>query len=384
MPQSPQVIFDHLLAFPQDEKTIAPEEDRPTMKTGSTFGNFEVVSQLGRGGMGEVFLARDTRLDRFVAIKSLPDHLVSDPDRLARFEREARIVASLNHPGIAAVYALEQEAGRKLLVMEYVEGETLAARLRRGQIPVDEALSLARQIAEALEVAHEKGVIHRDLKPGNVMVTPDGVVKVLDFGLARTADAVAGSSATLRTTAPQSPPMTITSPAFAESPTIPGAILGTAGYMSPEQARGKPVDKRSDIFSFGCVLYETLAGAQPFPGETVTDSLGAILHRDPAWALLPPATPPRIRELLTSCLAKDRRQRLHDMGDARLELERAILGREWTSAIVAPRVSASRWRLPIGIAAAVGLLAAGWGLARLLARPAQVAPPQTLHLGRGR
>src|SRR5262245_50862636 len=292
------------------------------LSAGAKLGPFEVERQLGRGGMGEVYLARDTRLDRFVAIKALPDHLTTDPDRLARFEREAKVLASLSHPGIAGIYGLEITGSQKFLILEFVEGETLAGYLARGRISIDAALPLARQIAEALEAAHEKGVIHRDLKPGNVMVSPEGVAKVLDFGLARRVDAPDSPS-------PDSP--TVVSPAHDHSPTIPGAIMGTAGYMSPEQARGKAIDKRSDIFSFGCVLYAMLSGASPFPGETVADSLGAILHRDPDWSLLPSTTPPRVRELLANCLAKDRKHRLHDMADARLSLERSIAGHEWTT-----------------------------------------------------
>ncbi len=279
-------------------------------------GPYEIVAPLGAGGMGEVYRARDTRLDRDVAIKALPEHLVNDVDRLARFEREAKIVASLNHPNIAAVYTLEQEGTRKYLVMEYVQGETLAARLRRGFLPFDEAIQIAAQMAEALEAAHEKDIIHRDLKPGNVMLTPEGMVKVLDFGLARSG---AGESSPTAGFGPSSP--TITSPAVVHSPTIPGVILGTAGYMSPEQARGKPVDKRSDIFSFGCVHFEMLTGRQPFAGETVTDSLGAIVHKEPDWSALPLAVPPRIRELLADCLAKNRKHRLHHFADVRIALQ---------------------------------------------------------------
>jgi serine/threonine protein kinase len=241
--------------------------------------------------MGEVYLARDTRLDRQVAIKALPAHVGKDADRLARFQREAKVLASLNHPGIGAIYGLEESGGHQYLILEYVEGETLADRLAQGPIPVDEALNLAKQIAEALEVAHEKGVIHRDLKPGNVMVTHEGVVKVLDFGLARTEERAASSSG-LAISGPDSP--TVTSPArYAHSPTIPGVIMGSAGYMSPEQARGKPVDKRSDIFSFGCVLYEMLTGAIPFQGETVADAIGATLHKETDLGLLPAGTPRR-------------------------------------------------------------------------------------------
>jgi len=287
----------------------------------AAIGFFHIERELGRGGMGVVYLARDTRLDREVAIKALPDHLVEDPDRLARFQREAKTLASLNHPNIAAIYGLESHERHQYLVLEYVEGETLAEVLRRGPIPMEEALGIAKNIAEALEAAHEKGVIHRDIKPGNVIITPAGTAKVLDFGLARSAEGA--PSTTGHPVSTQSP--TVTSPAPVHSPTIPGAIMGSAGYMSPEQARGKPVDKRSDIFSFGCVLYEMLTGAQPFQGETVTDSLGAILHRDPDWSLVPPGTPPTVQLLLRRCLTKDRNQRLHDIADARIEIQSAIL-----------------------------------------------------------
>jgi eukaryotic-like serine/threonine-protein kinase len=336
-------------------------------------GPFQIQRELGRGGMGEVYLARDTRLDRQVAIKALPDHLASDSDRLARFQREAKVLASLSHPGIGAIYGLEESAGRQYLVLEFVDGETLADRLTKGPLPIDEGLVFAKQIAEALEVAHEKGVIHRDLKPGNVMLTPDGIVKVLDFGLARTAEGAPSSTAAR---APADSP-TVTSPArMAHSPTIPGVIMGTAGYMSPEQARGKPVDKRSDIFSFGCVLYEMLTGIMPFRGETVADAIGATLHKESDLNLLPPGTPQRVRELLTNCLAKDRKNRLHDIADARLELERAINGQEWASETTGvPR----RGRLPVlGAACVLALLAGGigWVLSSRLTRPAPVAPPQ--------
>src|ERR1043165_1185572 len=286
-------------------------------------GPFQVIRELGRGGMGEVYLARDSRLDRQVAIKALPALLASDPDRFARFQREAKVLASLNHPGIGAIYGIEEAAGQHYLILEYVEGETLAERLTRGAIAVEESLSIACQIAEALEAAHDKGVIHRDLKPGNVMVTAEGVIKVLDFGLARADDHPSSTSNTPFT--PDSPTL-----APAASTTIPGIILGSPGYMSPEQALGKSVDKRSDIFAFGCVLYEMLTGERAFPGENAAAALGAVLHVEPDASALPDRTPARIRELLSSALNKDRRQRLHDIGDARLALERAIQGREWT------------------------------------------------------
>jgi len=345
----------------------------------ATIGPFKIERELGRGGMGEVYLARDSRLDRQVAIKALPAHLAQDPDRLARFQREAKVLASLNHPNVGAIYGLEEANGHQYLILEFVEGETLADRLAKGPIPVDEALPLAKQIAEALEVAHEKGVIHRDLKPGNVMVTLDGVVKVLDFGLARTEESPS-SSITANGLA-DSP--TVTSPARAvHSPTIPGAIMGTAGYMSPEQARGKPVDKRSDIFSFGCVLYEMLTGTMPFRGETVADSIGATLHKESDLNLLPSSTPRRVRDLLANCLAKDRKNRLHDIGDARLELDRAISGQEWSSAAASTPVPKRARIAAVGAACGVALLAGGtgWLLASRLARPAPVAPPQTFHV----
>lgn len=345
----------------------------------ASIGPYTITRQLGRGGMGVVYLATDTRLDRQVAIKALPAHLAADPDRLARFQREAKVLASLNHPGIGAIYGLEEAGGHQYLILEFIEGETLADRLDNGPISVAEALTLARQIAEALEAAHEKGIIHRDLKPGNVMVTPDGVVKVLDFGLARTSEGTAPSTANA---AGMTDSPTVTSPArFAHSPTIPGIIMGTAGYMSPEQARGKPVDKRSDIFSFGCVLYEMLTGAQPFRGETVADAIGATLHKESDLNLLPAQTPRRVRDLLTNCLAKDKKNRLHDMGDARLELDRAITGREWLDAPESTPARKKTRFLAYSAACSMALLAGafGWLLASRLTRPAPVAQ-QAFHV----
>lgn len=344
-----------------------------TTLIGRNLAHYQVLSAIGVGGMGEVFLARDTRLERQVAIKALPAQLAADGDRLARFQREAKVLASLNHPGIAGIYGLEEVDGRQYLILEYVDGVTLAERLQTGVVGVDEALGIARQIAEALEAAHEKGIVHRDLKPGNVMVTRDGVVKVLDFGLARTQDAVEPASGGVT---PESATQTKRFPAPL-SPTIPGVIMGTVGYMSPEQARGKPVDKRSDIFSFGCVLYELLSRMQPFPAPGVADYLGAVLHREPDWAVLPPTVPVRIRELLADCLAKDRKQRLQDIGDARLEIDRAIGGREWVPAVAAPAAAGRRSRAGLaGMAgAAVVLVGAGWLAAtRAGSREAPAAP----------
>ncbi|MFM9958525.1 MAG: protein kinase domain-containing protein [Phycisphaerales bacterium] len=368
---------------------MTPGQPSPSPVSPSAIGPYHIIRELGRGGMGVVHLARDTRLDREVAIKGMPEALVADPDRLARFQREAKVLASLNHPNIGGIHGLEESpaaggagAARQYLVLEYIEGETLAERLTRGPIPLDESLAIAKQIAEALEAAHDKGIVHRDLKPGNVMVTPEGTAKVLDFGLARTSEAP--SSSTNAAAIADSP--TVTMPAArgkpVHSPTIPGVIMGSAGYMSPEQARGKPVDRRSDIFSFGCVLFEMLSGEQPFGGETTTDALGAILHREPEWQQLPPTTPPRVRELLANCLAKDRRNRLHDIGDARLQIERTLAGHEWVSAAASSAVPQRTRLLAIGAACVLALLAGGisWVLASRLSRPAPLAPPQTFHV----
>ena len=351
----------------------SPVHSRPMRP--AEIGPFHILRELGRGGMGEVYLAQDTRLDRQVAIKALPAHLAQDFDRLARFQREARVLASLNHPGIGAIYGLEEEDGHQYLILEYIEGETLAERLVGGAIPVEEALSIAKQISEALEVAHEKGVIHRDLKPGNVMVTPDGAVKVLDFGLARTAEGTP-SSMTMppRPDSPTIAPPTIPTPARHPSPTMPGVLLGTAGYMSPEQARGKAVDKRSDIFSFGCVLYEMLTGIMPFRGETVADAIGATLHKESDLGLLPAGTPRRVRDLLANCLAKDRKNRLHDIGDARLELERAI--NEPRDPAQQPAALRPWWRSVGGVVAASLLAVAAMSIAALaLLRPVSYPSP---------
>ena len=276
-------------------------------------GVYEIVSLLGVGGMGEVYSARDTRLDRHVALKLVLEAFVSDPGRTSRFEQEARTLASLNHPNIATLHGLEHVDGRHLLVMELVDGETLAERIVRhpGGLPVEDAVPIARQIAEALEAAHEKGIVHRDLKPANIKVTPDDKVKVLDFGLAKAmsgATAVAGVDA-------------MNSPTVAGPGTEVGILLGTAAYMAPEQARGKAVDKRADIWAFGVVLFEMLTGVRLFGGDTVSDTIAAVLTREPSFELLPPAVPSHIRRLLQRCLERDPRRRLRDIGDARLELD---------------------------------------------------------------
>ena len=272
---------------------------------GRTISHFRIVEKIGVGGMGEVYQAKDTKLGRDVAIKVLPEEFAREADRVARFQREAKLLASLNHPNIAAIYGLEEVDGTNFLVMELVEGETLDAQIKSGPIKVEEALKLALQIAEALEAAHEKGVIHRDLKPANIKITPDGKVKVLDFGLAK---AYAGEKADLNLS---------NSPTLSLAATMQGVILGTAAYMSPEQARGKEVDKRADIWAFGVVLFEMLAGKQVFTGDTVSDTLASVLAREPEYQSLPQNLHPRIRLLLERCLkkeSKDRYSGIHESG----------------------------------------------------------------------
>ena len=284
---------------------------------GTRLGLYEITASIGAGGMGEVYRARDATLQRDIAIKVLPASMASDPERLARFKREAQVLASLNHPNIAQVHGFEgaplpDGSTAHFLAMEMVEGEDLAERLRRGAIPVDEAIALARQIAEGLEDAHEHGIVHRDLKPANVKVTPDGKVKVLDFGLAK---AFAGDPST-----PDASSQLSHSPTMSRHMTEAGMILGTAAYMSPEQARGKAVDKRGDIWSFGVVLFEMLVGSRLFTGETISDTLAAVLKTDPEWSALPRDTPPSIVALLRRCLERDPRKRLRDIGEAALLL----------------------------------------------------------------
>ena len=296
-----------------------------SLTSGTKLGPYEIVSLLGVGGMGEVYRARDNRLHRDVAIKVLPANFTADPERMARFQREAQLLASLNHPNIAAIFGLEEASGLQdtvshgvpsapALVMELVEGPTLAQRIASGPIPIEDTLPIARQIAEALEAAHEKGIIHRDLKPANIKLTPDGAVKVLDFGLAKGLDNAQAAS---------SDPSN--SPTFTAA-TQMGVILGTAAYMSPEQAKGKPLDRRADIWAFGCVLYEMLTARRAFGGEDITDTLAAVVRAEAEWSALPAETPPAIRRLLQRCLQKDPRERLRDIGDVRIELKQLLLG----------------------------------------------------------
>src|SRR5262245_15354865 len=318
-----------LLAQPQSGDHFLPSNGAvtrtvplPTMLVGRRVGVYQVEALLGVGGMGEVYKARDTKLDRDVAIKILPELLTSNAHVVARFEREAKMLAALNHPNIGALYGFEDVDGIRALVLELVDGEVLVDRITAGPLPLNDALTIARQIADALEAAHDKGIVHRDLKPRNVGLTRDGTVKVLDFGLAK---AISGDSSQR----PQADAMELT-----DGHTREGVILGTVAYMSPEQARGRPVDKRTDIWAFGCVLYEMLAGRRAFLGATFTDTVVKVIEHDPDWTALSPSTPANIRRLLERCLAKDAKLRLRDIGDARLELDEALgPGRPATSGI---------------------------------------------------
>ena len=317
----------------------------------TTIGPYRIDRELGRGGMGIVFLGHDTRLDRAVAIKALSPEVVASAEQFQRFEREARLLASLSHPNIAAIYGVEESEGARYLILEHVEGESLAERLGRGPLPLADTLDICHQIASGIEAAHESGVIHRDLKPGNVMITPNDVVKVLDFGLAKgkVADSDLGRSPTFPSspTFPQSPTIA-PSPTYHAPTTIPGVVLGTAAYLSPEQARGKPLDRRTDIWSFGCVLYQCLTGRLAFEGETVSDTIARILDRDVDWSRLPGNTPPAIRALLERCLETDARKRLRDMGDARLAFEELKAGRSVAAAPAAATVERAPGKRGLG------------------------------------
>ncbi|MEO8053666.1 MAG: protein kinase, partial [Acidobacteriota bacterium] len=360
-----------------------------TIGSGTRLGPYEILAPIGAGGMGEVYRARDIRVDRAVALKVLPEEFFESEERRGRFEREARMLASLNHPGIAVLYSFEEvpsssSSSRHLLTMELVAGEDLAQRIASGPLPLEESLSYARQIAEALEAAHEKGIVHRDLKPANVKVTPDGKVKLLDFGLAKIFEddpAKPGSGA----------PIT-ESPTLTARGTAAGMILGTAAYMSPEQARGKPVDKRTDVWAFGCVLYEMLTGKRAFDGETVSDVLAAVLMKEPNWSALRAPISLRVRELLRRCLQRDAKQRLRDIGDARISLEEEIAATSSSSgqlpfeedpSVPGPTAASAErtrrfslylsWALAAAFAAAAGALA-------LRARAPAVSPASALKL----
>ena len=341
------------------------------LAVGSRLAHYDVTALIGEGGMGQVYRARDTSLDRDVALKVLPDAFTADPDRLARFEREAKVLASLNHPNIGAIYGLETSGDTRALVLELIEGPTLADRIKRGPIPLDEALPIAKQIAEALEAAHEKGIIHRDLKPANIKVRDDGTVKVLDFGLAKALDP-----------SPVGDPSE--SPTLTAAATQMGVIMGTAAYMSPEQASGQTADKRSDIWSFGVVLFEMLTGQRLFTGETVSHVLASVLKTDPNWARLPGNTPGPIRRLLRRCLEQKPKRRLSDVGEALSHLEEAATppsGASSMGAAAAPAIQPAGWRqaLPLVLTASL-IVAVITGLAVWsVTRPAPPMPPRVMR-----
>jgi serine/threonine protein kinase len=324
------------------------------LSAGTRLGPYEILERLGAGGMGEVYRARDTKLGREVAVKVLPEDLARDEGRVARFEREARVLASLNHPHIATLHGFEQEADIRFLVMELVEGEDLATRLKRSPLPLREALRLFLQVAKGLEAAHEKGVIHRDLKPANMEVTQEGTVKILDFGLAK---AILPTSAIARGDLSQSP---------TQSATHHGEIMGTAAYMSPEQAQGRTLDKRTDIWAFGCCLYEALTGKAAFLGETVSDTIASVLRQEPDWRRLPDTTPRPVRGLLGRCLRKDANERLHDIADARIEIEDALSEPPEAAPSAIPPTTLPRWwwRLAPWALAALAVGVAFWSWCR--------------------
>ena len=311
------------------------------LSPGTRLGVYEVTTQIGAGGMGEVYRATDGNLKRSVAIKVLPASVAGDADRLARFQREAEVLAALNHPNIAAIYGLEKTPDFTALVMELVDGDDLSSRIARGAIPIDEALPIARQIADALDAAHEQGIIHRDLKPANIKIRADGTVKVLDFGLAKAMDP-AGTS---RVDA-------INSPTVTAHATQMGMILGTAAYMAPEQAKGRSVDRRADIWAFGVVLYEMLTGRRAFDGDDISEVLASVLKTDPDLSVLPADVPPSVRRLLRRCLQKDPRKRLSAIGDARLELDEIEPAAPAVRATAVPRrrsIVATLWPAVAGI-----------------------------------
>ncbi|MGH9734793.1 MAG: protein kinase domain-containing protein [Candidatus Acidiferrales bacterium] len=325
------------------------------LTSGTKLGPYEITGAIGAGGMGEVYRARDTKLGRDVALKALPEALARDAERMARLRREAQVLASLNQSNIAAIYGFEDSGNMYALVMELVEGLTLAERIKGCAVPLDEALPLAKQICEALEYAHERGIIHRDLKPSNIKITAEGHAKVLDFGLAK---ALEGDAAATDIS---------NSPTLSAVATRAGFLLGTAAYMSPEQARGKNADRRSDIWAFGVVLFETLSGKRLFSGETTSDTLAEVLKAEPDWSLLPAQTPVRVRELLARCLKKDPRQRLQAIGDARIALEETMSGANLSPSSAATKLP-PRWTQALPWALA-GLLAVALA-ASLLVFPA--------------
>jgi serine/threonine protein kinase len=341
-------------------RPIWEEVNVPLALIGQQFSHYKIIEKIGSGGMGEVYRARDIRLKRDVAIKVLPVEFSRNPDRMARFQREAELLASLNHPNIAQIHGQEEANGSRCLVLEFIDGETLQERLERGPLSVEEALELARQMCDALEAAHERGIVHRDLKPANVKVTSTGQVKVLDFGLAKAL--VSGDPVGLS----HSPTVT--------SGSIAGVILGTAAYMSPEQAKAGPADARSDVWAFGAVFYEMLTGKPPFPGETIVEVLGGVLKAEPDWTLLPETTPHQIRSLLRRCLQKDPRHRMRDIADARIEIEEVL--RDPLPEVSSPVATTSRHKL-LGFAALAAVAGLVAGL--LMMRSPQDPPPPPLQ-----
>ena len=353
------------------------------LEIGTRIGSYEIVGLLGAGGMGEVYRARDSKLNRDVALKVLPDSFSQDHERLARFKREAQVLAALNHPNIAHVHGFEDGTGQAsdvhALVMELVDGHTLGERIAQGPIPLAEALPIAKQIASAMEAAHEQGIIHRDLKPANIKVKDDGTVKVLDFGLAKAMgqDSSPGGSAEV-----------MNSPTLTARATELGVILGTAAYMAPEQAKGKPVDRRADIWAFGVVLFEMITGRRGYDAEDVSETLAAVLTREVDWTALPPSTPARMKALVKDCLVRDPKERLRDIGDARRELQRmidgaldyAVPGAAAAPAPAAPAVPAWQRMLPWAIAglAVVAAIGASFLKQQPPATPAQVVRSQTM------
>ena len=338
-----------------------------TLTSGTKVGAYEIAGAIGAGGMGEVYRARDTRLERDVALKVLPEAVAHDAQRMARFEREAKVLASLNHPNIAHIYGVEESNGARALVMELAGGRDLAERIKQGPVALEEALAIAKQIAEGLEYAHERGVIHRDLKPANVKLTAEGQVKLLDFGLAKALESETADEDLQN------------SPTLSAAATRAGMLLGTAAYMSPEQARGKSVDRRADIWAFGCVLFEMITGRSPFSGETISDTLACVIRAEPDWSLLPETVPTRIRELLRRCLQKEPKQRLQAIGEARIAIEATIAGAPaepsaMLSAVAEP-VPVGRKSLPWAVAVVAMIVA----LALLYSRP-RPAPAQVMQL----
>ena len=342
-----------------------------SLTPGMRLGPYEITASIGKGGMGEVYHASDTNLRRHVAIKVLPEAFAQDPERLARFEREAQTLASLNHPNIATIHGLEKANGIRALVMELVDGPTLADRIEQGPIPLDEAVPITRQIAEALEAAHEQGIVHRDLKPSNIKVRPDGTVKVLDFGLAKALEQPTGAMSSSHSMSP-----TITTPAMTQM----GMVLGTAAYMAPEQARGKLVDRRADIWAFGCVLYEMLSGRRAFEDEDISDTIASVLKNEPDWSLIPADVPAPVVALAKGCLVKDERQRVSNISTAKFILKELSASGAMQRAPITPlaeTTSGPRWKnaIPVAIAAAMGsvIVGAGIWMLRPTPRPPEVA-----------